>query len=194
MTNKPFETGPLRRSSGAAIVLMKYIPAILLFSGFLAPSLSRAAVEETTLLFKDKGKDLTYSEKHQIFQLLDFKVAPDKMRLVDSACEKEADFAIDITDLNSDKIHEVVILGGNTCSSGATGSSIWLFIKDSKGIYHANLGFPAASYEIMEHSLNGYPDLLIGGMGFCSAKWRWNGHKYRHFQNIPTAKGGCDGR
>jgi len=173
---------------------MKYISAILLFLCILIPSLSWAAVEDMALLFKGKGNDLTNSEKQQIFQLLDFKVAPDRKRLVDSVCEEEAEFDIDITDLNKDKTFEVVILGGNTCSSGATGSSIWLFIKDVKGVYQPNLVFPAAGYEVMKHSSKGFPDMLIGGISFCSAIWRWNGIKYQHFQNVPTAKGGCDGR
>jgi hypothetical protein len=75
----------------------------------------------------------------------------------------------------------VLIWGGNTCTSGITGSSIWLFIKDSKCTYRPNLGVPAAHYEILKHHTKHFPDVLIDGRGFCSAVWRWNGTEYQHF-------------
>jgi hypothetical protein len=37
-----------------------------------------------------------------------------------------------------------------------------------------------------------YPDLKIGGRGFCEAVWRWNGSRYALLRGIPTAPKGCD--
>ena len=172
---------------------MKCTLTILFFSLFL-PALSHAEVDGPTLLFKNKGQNLSKSERQKIFDLLEVKLSTDGKDLVEQTCEEKAGFDVEIVDLNKDKTPEVVVIGGNTCISGATGSSIWLFIKDVQGIYRANLGFPAAGYEAMKHGSKGYPDLLIGGMGFCSAIWRWNGTKYQYLQNVPTAKGGCDAR
>jgi hypothetical protein len=172
---------------------MNFICALLFVFSISIPALAQTESSGAKLLFKEKGIHLTASEKRQIFQHLGVKVAPDGQSLIDADCGKPASFFVDITDLNNDRTPEVVVLGGNTCTSGATGGSIWLFIKDAKGTYRANLGFPAAGYEATKHRSKGYPDLLISWAGLCSAVWRWDGIKYRHYKNVATATGGCDG-
>ncbi|HET6490440.1 MAG TPA: hypothetical protein VFG28_11850 [Syntrophales bacterium] len=56
-----------------------------------------------------------------------------------------------------------------------------------------NFGFPGMDYTKMKTGNKGYPDLMIGGPGFCHPVWRWNGKAYQHFRNQPEVKGGCDG-
>lgn len=169
---------------------MKIVPLIPVTLVLLASSYSAIAFDGAALLFKGKTTSLSSSEKQEIYKLIEVKVSADGAKLIDTTCENEAVFDIQVKDLNNDKIPEVVVIGGNTCSSGATGSSIWLFVKN-KGGYQSNLGFPAAGYEFMKQSSRGYPNLLISGSGFCSAIWQWNGTKYQHLKNVPTAKGGC---
>ena len=53
-----------------------------------------------------------------------------------------------------------------------------LFIKDAAGKYQTNLGFPGASADPKPEKSKGYPDLVIGGPGFCFPVWRWNGKAY----------------
>jgi hypothetical protein len=171
---------------------MKILPLIYVAAVLISSSFSAYAATGADLLFKGKIASLSTTEKEEIYKIIDVKVSLDGTKLIDRTCENEVDFDIQVKDLNNDKIPEVVVIGGNTCSSGATGSSIWLFIKN-KGGYQTNLGFPAAGYEVMKQSTKGYPNLLISGSGFCSAIWQWNGTKYQYLKNVPTSKGGCDG-
>jgi len=159
----------------------------------VASSFSASAQDGATLLFKGKTTSLTSAEKEEIYKLIAVKVSSDGKKLIDKSCENEVYFDIQVTDLNNDKTPEVIVIGGNTCSSGVTGSSIWLFIKN-KGVYQPNLGFPAAGYKVMKQLSKGYPNLLVGGAGFCFAIWQWDGAKYQHLKNVPMAKGGCNGR
>jgi len=46
---------------------------------------------------------------------------------------------------------------------------------------------------VLETSNMGYPDLAIGGAGFCEAVWRWDGTSYQQHGTRETEPGGCDG-
>jgi hypothetical protein len=82
------------------------------------------------------------------------------------------------TDINKDGIEEVFVSYGNSYTSGATGSSIVLFIKNPAGKYEMQLGFPSTLPYALPTANKGYPDLLIGGPGFEFPVWRWNGKEY----------------
>lgn len=87
---------------------------------------------------------------------------------------------------------EVFVLGGNTCTSGMDGSTITLWIKDVAGSYVMNLGFPGGGWTVLATSNLGFPDLSVGGAGFCEAVWRWDGTMYQHHGDRETEPGGCD--
>jgi hypothetical protein len=101
---------------------------------------------------------------------------------------RPAQFQAMVEDLNKDGIDEIFVLGGNTFLSGHAGSSVWLFIHDADGRYRQQLGFPAASYEILPETSNGFPDLRFGGPGFCQAVWHWSGVDYEYLRK----DGQCD--
>jgi hypothetical protein len=91
------------------------------------------------------------------------------------------------TDMNKDNKEEVFISFGNTYTSGNTGSSIVLFIKDVKGTYITQLGFPGTVPDVLTTTNQGYPDLLIGGPGFEYPVWKWNGKAYVFGRNVKDA-------
>jgi hypothetical protein len=82
------------------------------------------------------------------------------------------------TDMNKDGQEEIFISFGNTFTSGMAGSSIALFIRDAKGAYVDQLGFPGVVPDALEPIGNGFPDLLIGGPGFEYPVWSWDGKAY----------------
>ncbi|MEN3812877.1 hypothetical protein ABH309_11790 [Chromobacterium piscinae] len=86
------------------------------------------------------------------------------------------------------------IRGGNSCTSGVTGASAWLFIRDESGSLHANLGFPVADIQRTADVSEGVHDLRVSAAGFCDGVWRWDGKRFKHLKNIATQPGGCDGR
>src|SRR5689334_15016713 len=89
--------------------------------------------EGASLLFRNKKSTLTVAEKNQIFQQLKFQLSKDKKQFVDPSDETKEnafDAVVFSTDLNKDQQEEVFISYGNTFTSGNTGCSIVVFIKD----------------------------------------------------------------
>jgi hypothetical protein len=151
-----------------------------------------AAADGPALLFaKGKGK-LTDAEQRQIFAALDLAVASDGKSLVDTVCGQPASAVVELRDMNGDGRDEVLVIYGNSCVSGFTGSSVVLFIQDEGKKYQQNLGFPGASADPKAEKSKGYPDLVIGGPGFCFPVWRWNGTAYAFLRDEPQQPGGCD--
>jgi hypothetical protein len=144
------------------------------------------------LLFAAGHGDLNASERGQVFGATGLAVAPDGKGFVDGMCGQPADASVEFRDMNADGKQEVLVIFGNSCTSGHTGSTALLFIRDAAGNLKANLGFPAASADPLPEKNQGYPDLLIGGPGFCFGVWRWNGATYDHLRNDPQMPGGCD--
>ncbi|AXE30022.1 hypothetical protein DK842_09015 [Chromobacterium phragmitis] len=92
-----------------------------------------------------------------------------------------------------DSHNELWITGGSACTSGATGQSVWLFIRGEDGHLRANLGVPATKTSLTSDVNNGRYDLRLAGNGFCEAVWSWDGSQYQHLKNIATQPGGCGG-
>lgn len=144
------------------------------------------------LLFAGGQGDLSVADRLQVFSLLDLAVTPDGKGFIDRVCGQPARATIEFRDMNSDGRKEVLVIFGNTCTSGHTGSSALLFIRDASGMLRPHFGFSAASLDPLPESNQGYPDLLVGGPGFCFAVWRWDGATYNHLHNDPQMPGGCD--
>ena len=144
------------------------------------------------LLFAAGRGDLSAEERLQVFNRLGLDVTPDGKGLTDRACGQPAGASIEFRDMNSDGRQEVLVIFGNDCTSGMAASSALLLIRDAGGTLQPNLGFPAASADPLPESNQGYPDLLIGGPGFCFPVWRWNGKEYIGLRNDPQMPGGCD--
>lgn len=144
------------------------------------------------LLFAGGHGDLSAEERLQVFDQLGLSVTPDGKGFADQICGQPAGANIEFRDMNSDGRQEVLLIFGNTCTSGHAGSSAQLFIRDADGVLQSNLGFPAASADPLPVMNQGYPDLLIGGPGFCFPVWRWDGNAYVGLRNEPQMPGGCD--
>ena len=92
-------------------------------------------------------------------------------------------YTVDVIDLNKDGQPEVLV---NIQSSifGMVGNSLELFIKDRSGVWQPQFGFPGIPY-FLETGYEDFPDIEIGGPGFCFPVWRWNGEKYDLFKKCP---------
>jgi hypothetical protein len=153
-----------------------------------------AQVEGFRLLFPADSTTITEDDQRAIFDLLGYGVSADGTDLEDRVMGCGAIYArADEEDLNGDGVPEVFVLGGNSCTSGMDGSSLMLFIKNAEGAWVTNLGFPAGGWTRLEATNLEYPDLAIGGAGFCEAVYRWDGSMYQHHGNRETEPGGCDG-
>ena len=97
-----------------------------------------------------------------------------------------------MVDLNADGVQEVFVQWGNACTSGLTGRSLSLFIKDSSGSYQPQFGFPAFGWTRLDSESHGWPDLSFGGPGFCRPRWTWQRDAYEFKCNLPQIDGGCE--
>lgn len=143
--------------------------------------------EVAELLFKDVKTTLTIPEKNRVATALGFIPSGNKDQpFALDKDSKEFPFTATVlpTDLNKDGKEEIFVSFGNGYTSGNTGSSISLFIKDAKGVYQQHLGFPGMVPDALASASQGYPDLLIGGPGFEYPVWRWNGKTYNLHRQV----------
>lgn len=173
-----------------AIALIGPITLLSLLPALTAESATEPLMAD--LLFGKLSHHIPIHEQIDIVHQLGFAMAEDGKTLVDSVCGHPLSFTTSIEDLNHDGTHEIFVIAGNTCLSGSTGSSIWLFIKDQAGQLHQHLGFPAAAYDVLESTQTEFPDLRFAGPGFCYGIWHWNGSTYEHLRNEPEQPGWCD--
>lgn len=149
------------------------------------------AAEGYELLFKGTASKLSKQEKRQIFKKLGFSLSKNNKFIIDEDCGEDVFPMVEVVDLNGDGIEEIFVSWGNICTSGMTGHSISLFVKDRHGQYVDNLGFPG-SCEILTSSKEGFHDLKINGPGFCHGIWRWAGEKYKYKCSVEEESGGCN--
>lgn len=140
-----------------------------------------------TQLFKDVKTKLTAAEKNQIAGKLGFILSGNATQpFALDKDSKEYPFSATVlpTDMNKDGKEEIFVAYGNSFTSGHTGSSIALYIKDANGKYTDQLGFPGMVPDALTTLSKGYPDLVIGGPGFEFPVWRWNGKAYSLLKNV----------
>ena len=142
------------------------------------------------MLFKNVKTKLTAAEQNEVAAKLGFILSADKDQpFAADKDSKDFPFAAFVmpTDFNKDGREEIFISFGNTYTSGNTGSSVSLFIKNSAGAYTLNLGFPGTIPDALTTSNGGYPDLLIGGPGMEYPVYRWNGKEYAYYKDVKDA-------
>ena len=93
---------------------------------------------------------------------------------------------VDVIDLNGDGQPEVFVLATDAICYGDAGGQLSLLIKDKQGHWQANLGIPAGGYTVLKTKSQGYPDIEIGGPGFCFPVWRWNGKQYAIYKRCDS--------
>ena len=165
------------------------VPASLLMIPLIVTD-AHAQTAGHRILFPD-STTVSEDDQRAIFDLLGYTVSADGTALEAVDCGTVYT-QVEETDLNGDGIVEVFVLGGNSCTSGFTGSSLLLFVKDAEGRYASHLGFPAGGWTRLETGNAGFPDLAIGGPGFCEGVWRWDGATYQYDHDRETAPGGCE--
>jgi hypothetical protein len=180
------------QTASLPFMIAKFAFSIFVFAA-LNPCSESWADNGYLLFFEGTGNKISVQDQRQIYEALGLKKANDEQRFILDECDP-AKFHVEFKDINQDKIDEIFIKGGNTCTSGIVGSSIWMFATQHKGSYRMNFGFPAAAYTILPKTHHGYPDIEFTKEGFCDGIWRWNGKQYVFARNFPTISGGCNGR
>jgi hypothetical protein len=160
---------------------------MLLYNFMLFSQTSNKLSTLATELFKNIKSTSTVNEKNFIAQQTGFVLSGNKEQpFALDKDSKEYPFSAIVLplDLNKDGKEEIFISFGNGYTSGNTGSSIVLFIKNATGVYEMSLGFPGMIPDILATTNKGYPDLVIGGPGLEYPILRWNGKMYDSYKTI----------
>lgn len=90
-------------------------------------------------------------------------------------------FDTEVRDLNGDGIDEVVAFSGSSGKSvcfGQSGRDVHLLIRDDAGRWQSSFGFDAHSLRYIDRTGSDWPDIEIGGPGFCFPIWRYQDGAY----------------
>ncbi|MGE0624133.1 MAG: hypothetical protein AB7I04_05270 [Pseudomonadales bacterium] len=165
----------------------------------LLPVLACTAEEPVSPLaravFGDLAPRIAAHDRTDVLTELGFSLSEDGITLLDPACGRPMDTPeIRLEDLNGDGDPELSVNGGNTCLAGGTGAVLLIFSRNQDSRYRPVLNVIALGYQITGERIDGWPDLLLGGPGFCHPVWRWNGARYDFHHAQAEEPGGCDHR
>lgn len=94
-----------------------------------------------------------------------------------------------IRDLNGDGRPEAVITEGGTFCYGNTGTGYSLVSKQANGKWRLITNGTGIPSFLATKGVGGWPDIEIGGPGFCFPVVRWNGREYvlqsHQYENKP---------
>lgn len=96
----------------------------------------------------------------------------------DSAPSYEPGAIAEVRDANGDGHPEAVITEGSTSCYGNTGAGYSLVSKQADGNWKLITDGTGILQFLPTKGVGGWPDIEIGGPGFCFPVERWDGHKY----------------
>ncbi|MCK9608076.1 MAG: hypothetical protein M0R33_16660 [Methylomonas sp.] len=90
----------------------------------------------------------------------------------------------DVRDINGDGHLDAVITEGGTFCYGNTGTGFSIVSQQPSGNWKLVISSQGIPEFLTTKGVDGWPDILIGGPGFCFPVMRWNGQEYKqhHFE------------
>ncbi len=83
-----------------------------------------------------------------------------------------------VHDLNGDGRPEAVVTEGGTFCYGHAGTGYQLLSKQADGKWRVMTGSSGIPEFLKTKGVGGWPDISVGGPGFCFPVQRWNGKAY----------------
>ncbi len=83
-----------------------------------------------------------------------------------------------VKDLNGDGRPEAIVTEGTTYCYGMTGQGFWLVSEQADGNWKLLYNAPGIPEFLSTKGAGGWPDISVGGPGFCFPVVRWNGSAY----------------
>lgn len=83
-----------------------------------------------------------------------------------------------VRDIDGDGRPDAILTEGGAACYGMTGTSFWVVSKQADGTWRvitSDIGIPTF---LPRRAATGWPDLEVGGPGFCFPVQRWNGRTY----------------
>jgi len=82
-------------------------------------------------------------------------------------------------DINGDGQPDAVITEGGTFCYGSTGSGFTIVSRQGDGHWRSMFSSQGLPEFLATKGVGGWPDILVGGPGFCFPVMRWNGKAYK---------------
>lgn len=83
-----------------------------------------------------------------------------------------------VRDLNGDGRPEAVVTEGGTYCYGMAGTGFQLLSQQGNGSWRVMTGSNGIPEFLKSRGAGGWPDISVGGPGFCFPVERWNGKQY----------------
>jgi hypothetical protein len=106
-------------------------------------------------------------------------------------CDKETPLGLEVRDINGDGRLDAIVTDGGTECYGDSGTGFTLLTHTAMGKWTkltASQGIP----NFLKTRANGWPELEVGGPGFCFPVLRWTGKAFathrHHYQGKPCKR------
>jgi hypothetical protein len=100
----------------------------------------------------------------------------------------------DVRDLNGDGVSEIIITETGTFCYGNTGQGFYIMQKTPAGAWKTFFQSQGIPEFQATKGVGGWPDIELGGPGFCFPIVRYNGRDYAQFRKKAYQPGACAGR
>lgn len=165
------------------------IPLIALLVLGFASSATHAAPPLYKVLFANLAGVTEADQRAIARQFSDWRVAPDGKSIADANCGT-IPVEVRTLELATGSPPGVLLVWGNACTSGHTGSSVSLFVKGAKG-YAMQMGFPGFDVLPLPTKTRGWADLRVEGPSECQPVWAWTGRAYDLKCSVESRRGAC---
>lgn len=92
-------------------------------------------------------------------------------------CDRSGALEVDVRDLNGDGRPEAIVTDSGIECYGAAGAGFALLTRSAEGRWRKLYQSPGM-LTVLESRAEGWPELEVGGPGFCFPVLRWNGREY----------------
>ena len=122
---------------------------------------------------------LSPADQAAAFKAAGFKLKGKRWQACDDPTPGNSQGVIeDVRDLNGDGLPEAIITEGGTYCYGHTGAGYSLVSKQPNGSWKLMSNGTGMVTVLNTKGAGNWPDLEIGGPGFCFPVERWNGRQY----------------
>lgn len=128
------------------------------------------------------GMALTDVEQSAVFKAAGFTLKGKEWRACDtgdSGASYTPGVIQEVRDLNGDNRPEAVVTEGGSYCYGFTGEAFTLLSKQANGSWRVMTSNTGIAEFLKTRGVGGWPDISVGGPGFCFPVERWNGKEYK---------------
>ena len=136
---------------------------------------------------------LSPADEAAAFKAAGFKLSGKQWRACDDPTAGYTPGAVqEVRDLDGDGRPEAILVEGGTFCYGNTGAGYSLVSQQANGRWKLITSGTGMLMVLATKGAGGWPDLEIGGPGFCFPVQRWNGREYvlhrREYEGKPCRK------